>query len=140
MRFLLLFGAALLIGHGLSIHVLILLPVLALQLLFTVGLSMFLATTQVFFKDVQHLLGPSLMIWLFITPIFYPARYFPKQFAPVLMPNPLSHLVGIYRELILTPRLPHWGSVVIFGTCALLAFGLGSFIFHRHARRFPDLV
>jgi len=139
-RFFLLFLAALLIGQGLTLHALIIIPVLLLQMMFTLGVSMFLASTQVFFKDTLHLLSPILMIWLFITPIFYPAHLFPKIFTPVLMLNPLAHLVGIYRELILNHRLPHWGSVVIFGTCAVLAFALGSFIFHRHSRNFSDLV
>ena len=139
-RFILLFGAALIFGQGLSWHLLIIVGVMALQLLFMQGLSMFLATAQVFFKDTQHLLTPALMIWLFITPIFYPARYFPKEFTPLLMLNPLSHLVGIYRELILNHRLPHMGSVVIFATCAMLFFTLGSYTFVRHSRRFPDLV
>ena len=139
-RFSLLFIAAIAIGQGLTFHVLIILPILFLQILFTLGLSMFLATSQVFFKDTQHLLSPILMIWLFITPIFYPAHLFPKAFTPLLMPNPLAHLVGIYRELILNHRLPHWGSVVIFGTCAALVFALGSFVFNRHSRRFADLV
>ena len=139
-RFLLLFAAALAIGHGLTLHVLIILPVLVLQILFTLGLAMFLATTQVFFKDAQHLLSPSLMIWLFITPIFYPDWLFPEQLTPLLMLNPLHHLVGIYRDLILVHTVPNWGSVVIFGACSILMFGLGSFVFHRHSRRFPDLV
>ena len=139
-RFVLLFIAALIVGEGLTFHVLIIVPVLFLQVLFTLGLSMFLATTQVFFKDTLHLLSPILMIWLFITPIFYPAHLFPKMFAPLLMLNPLAHLVGIYRELVLNHRLPHWGSVVIFGTCAIVFFLLGSFVFHRHSKRFADLV
>jgi ABC-type polysaccharide/polyol phosphate export permease len=139
-RFMLLFAAALIIGQGLTLHALIIIPVLFLQVMFTLGLSMFLATTQVFFKDTLHLLSPILMIWLFITPIFYPAHLFPKAFTPLLMLNPLAHLVGIYRELILNHRLPHWGSVVIFGTCAALIFVLGSFVFHRHSKRFADLV
>ena len=139
-RFALLFAAALLISHGLSWHVLLVIPVLVLQILFTLGLSQLLATTQVFFKDTQHVLNATLMIWLFITPIFYPASLFPKTFSPILMLNPLSHLVGIYRELILNQRLPHGGSLVIFGTAALLTFAIGTFTFERHARRFPDLV
>ncbi len=139
-RLVLLFVAAVAIGHGLTLHLLIIVPVLILQVLFTQGMAMFLASTQVFFKDTQHLLGPSLMIWLFITPIFYPAHYFPKEFTPLLMLNPLSHLVGIYRELILNHTLPHWGSVVIFATCAMLMFTLGALLFQRHAKRFPDLV
>lgn len=127
-------------GLGFTPHALLLVPTIILQLLFTLGLGMLLSTTQVFWKDVQHLLGPALMIWLFITPIFYPPDVFPKAFSPILMLNPLSHLVGIYRELLLNHRLPHWGSVIIFGSSAISTFLLGGFIFRRHARRFPDLV
>ncbi len=139
-RFVLLAVAALLLTHGLSWHALLVIPVMFLGGLFALGLGLFLATAQVFFKDTQHLLSPILMIWLFITPIFYPARYFPEQAAPLLVLNPLSHLVGIHRELILNQRMPHPGSLVIFGTCALLVFVLGALTFQRHARRFPDLV
>ena len=139
-RFVMLFVAALLVRDQLAPHAILFLPVLALQLLFTMGLSMLLATTQVYFKDTAHILAPALMIWMFITPIFYPASLFPKQFAPVLMLNPLSHLVGIYRELILNGVFPQWGSVLIFTTMAVTTFLLGAVTFHRHRQRFPDLV
>jgi len=139
-RFGLLCVAALVISHGLSVHLLLVFPILLLQLLFALGLGMLLATTQVFFRDIQHLLGPVLMIWMFITPIFYPESLFPPKFSPVLMLNPLSHLVGIYRELILNHQFPAWGSVIIFGTSAALTFVLGAFTFHRHSHQFPDLV
>jgi ABC-type polysaccharide/polyol phosphate export permease len=139
-RFALLCIAALIIGRGLSLDLLLVLPILVMQLLFTQGLGMLLATTQVFFRDIKHLLGPALMIWMFITPIFYPESLFPPKFSPVLMLNPLSHLVGIYRELILNHQFPAWGSVVIFGTSAVLTFALGAFTFHRHSHEFPDLV
>jgi ABC-type polysaccharide/polyol phosphate export permease len=139
-RFSLLALAALLLSHGLSWHALLVIPMMFLGGMFALGLGLLLATTQVFFKDTQHLLGPILMIWLFITPIFYPARYIPEQAAPLLVLNPLAHLVGIHRELLLNQRLPHMGSLVIFGTCAVLVFVLGVLTFQRHAQRFPDLV
>jgi lipopolysaccharide transport system permease protein len=139
-RMMMLFVAALLSGQGITWHALLFVPVLALQMVFTMGLSMLLATTQVYFKDTRHLLGPALLIWMFITPIFYPASLFPKQFAPLLMLNPLSHLVGLYRELVLNHVVPQWGSVLIFTTMALTTFGLGVVTFVRHSRRFPDLV
>jgi ABC-type polysaccharide/polyol phosphate export permease len=139
-RFVLLALAALVLSHGLSWHAVLVVPMMFLGGMFALGLGLLLSTTQVFFKDTQHLLSPILMIWLFITPIFYPARYFPEQAAPLLVLNPLSHLVGIHRELLLNQRLPQTGSLVIFGTCAVLVFVLGVLTFQRHARRFPDLV
>lgn len=139
-RFAMLFLAVLATRQGMTAHALLFLPVLLIQMVFTMGLAMLLATTQVYFKDTRHLLGPALLIWMFITPIFYPASLFPKQFAPLLMLNPLSHLVGIYRELILNHVFPQWGSVLIFTTMAATTFVLGAVTFTRHSRRFPDLV
>lgn len=139
-RMAMLLAAALLVSQGITWHALLFVPVLFLQMLFTMGLSMLLATTQVYFKDTRHILGPALLIWMFITPIFYPASLFPKQFAPLLMLNPLSHLIGIYRELVLNHVVPQWGSVLIFTTMAATTFVLGAVTFYRHSKRFPDLV
>ena len=140
LRLVMFVGAALVLSQGLSWHALLVIPLLVLQSMFVLGLALLLSTAQVYFRDIQHLLGPSLMAWLFVTPIFYPARYFPNEAAPLLVLNPLSHLVGIHRELLLNQRLPQSGSVVIFGTCAVLALVLGWLTFSRHSRRFPDLV
>lgn len=139
-RFLLLLLAAAVLGAWPSWHLALVIPVMLLQILFTLGVGYLLSAAQVFFKDVQHLVGPVLMIWLFLTPIFYPPDVFPKPLSPILMLNPLSHLVGIYRQLILHHSLPHWGSVLIFATSSIVCFSLGWFTFRRHARQFPDLV
>jgi ABC-type polysaccharide/polyol phosphate export permease len=139
-RLAMLLVAAGFLGQGISWPALLALPVLGLQLLFTFGLSMLLATTQVYYKDTKHLLAPALMIWMFVTPIFYPPGLFPKEFAPLLMLNPLSHLVGIYRQVLLEATVPQWGSVVIFGAASALVFLLGAITFSRHSRRFPDFV
>lgn len=139
-RLLLLGVAVAIVGHRLSWHAVLVVPVLVAQALFCLGLGQLLAATQVYFRDTRHLLSPALMIWLFITPIFYPAHLFPDRFAPLLMANPMSHLVGIYRELILNHRPPHPGSVIIFGTAAALVFVLGTITWQRHVREFPDLV
>ena len=131
---------AILFGGGLSPHFLLVPVAMCFQALFVLGLAFLLATANVYFRDTSHWVNAVLLAWMFITPIFYPARYIPEQAAPLLVLNPLAHLVGIHRELFLNQRLPQLGSLVIFGTCAVLVFVLGALTFQRHAGRFPDLV
>jgi len=51
-----------------------LIPLLALQLLFTLGLGIFLGTLNVFFRDVGQLTGVVLQFWFWLTPIVYTLR------------------------------------------------------------------
>jgi ABC-2 type transport system permease protein len=41
-------------------------------LLFSVGLTMFVSSLNVRYRDVQHLIGLALLVWFWLTPIVYP--------------------------------------------------------------------
>ena len=139
-RFLILAFAAMLIGDGLSWHIVLLPIVIVLQLVMTLGLGFLLATAQVYFRDTHHWVNALLMMWMFITPIFYPASSYPKQYVLFLQLNPLAHLVGIYRELILNHTLPHPNSILIVGVVSMLLFIIGQSVFHHHRDRLADWV
>ena len=98
---------AILFGGGLSGHFLLVPPVMALQMVFVVGLAFFLATANVYFRDASHWVNAGLLAWMFVTPIFYPHDAYPPQFNLLLQANPLAHFVGVYHELVLNQRMPH---------------------------------
>ena len=53
----------------------LLFPVLlALQVVFTIGVAMMLATATAFFRDVRHLLEVALAVLFWTTPIVYELR------------------------------------------------------------------
>lgn len=69
----------------------LLIPVLlALQVLITVGLGYLLATLNLFLRDTYHLVGVALQVWMFATPIFYPAEMVRQ--ARIMLPDWLSFL------------------------------------------------
>ncbi len=139
-RILILVVGVLVTGYGVSYHVLFVPFLMFAQILFTLGLGMIVATLGMFFKDISHVMKAVLMVWMFMTPIFYPPAAFPRKFYALLVMNPLAHLVGMYQELLLNLRFPHQGSVIIFGASALFLFFVGSYVFARYQGQFADLV
>ena len=128
------------LGHGLSPWFLLVPAFIVLQSFFVMGLSFFLSTAQVYFRDTAHWVGAVLLAWMFITPIFYPHSAYPKQFNLVLQANPLAHFVGIYQELILNQRLPQPGSIFIVTAITVVTFVVGISVFAHHRRKFPDIA
>ena len=132
--------AALIVGPGLS-WTLVVLPFLLLcQMAFTVGLAMVLATANTYYRDTTHWVNAVLLLWMFITPVFYPAANYPQRFAFLLQFNPLAHIVGAYREIILNHVLPHPHTLIIIVVMSTLSLFFGYSVFHHHRRYFSDLV
>ena len=111
-----------------------------LQISFTLGLGLLLATANIYFQDTNHWVNAVLLMWMFVTPVFYPAASYPEKYVLLLQLNPLAHLVGIYRELILNQSFPHPNSLLIFGVVAVLLLFVGHSVFHHHHKKFADLV
>jgi lipopolysaccharide transport system permease protein len=79
----------------------LLLIALPLQALLTMGLGLLCASAQVFVRDFAPALGLGLMAWFYATPIVYPLSLVPEPWRGVLEWNPLTPLIGLYRQALL---------------------------------------
>jgi lipopolysaccharide transport system permease protein len=140
-----LFAAALYCGFLLAIRheiplTLFWLPVLLVpQVLFTAGVSWFLAGLGAFVRDLGQMIGFVLTVWFFMTPICYPEKQLLAR-APLLTKNPMYVLVHAYRAIFLENRAPAFAAVWKFWVLAILVFVLGHAWFYKLRKSFADMI
>lgn len=125
---------------GLPLHAtVLLLPLLiAIQFLLTLSLAYFLAAIHVTFRDTQHLVGVILLLFFYLTPIFYDGSVVPPTFQPVFRLNPLLHLLEAYRAILIEGSLPALVplGVITAVSAALLLWGFR--VFRRASYTFVE--
>lgn len=120
--------------------VLLLPVVIAFQVMFTLGLGWFLASLNVFLRDVGQFLGLGLTLWMLVTPIFYAPEMMPARFRFLLAWNPLHYLVQGYRDVLLDHRVPDLSHLGTLGVIAVAAFVAGNWFFRRSKNAFVDVI
>ncbi len=115
-----------------------LLPVLAILVLFAIGLGITLGVLNVFFRDVGQFFGIFLQFWFWLTPIVYPVSILPEAVARVIDYNPLARLIGACQDILVHGRWPEgWRLlpvlVIAIGLCAF-----GMHLFRRHSGELVD--
>ena len=113
-------------------------PLGLILMLFGLGLGFITCTLHVFFRDTAQLVGVLLMIWLYATPIFYPAHALPAHLRFLLYVNPLAYIANVYRSILLLNHLPSPEGVFIFTGISLGTFLLGHYIYTRNYPKFID--
>lgn len=128
-------------GVVVGIHMLWLPVLLVLQSIFTVGLGYFLATFNLYWRDTFHVIGVAMMVWMFITPIFYPAnRMVEAGYGWMLEINPMHWLLDMYRGVMVKNTAPDLLAMAKFGAVSLVALFIGSTFFSRQKDKFADLL
>ncbi len=116
----------------------LLFPLVILQLyLFCVGLGLFLAQANVFFRDIQYIYNAVTTAWMYMTPIFYPISRLPEFLQNIIRYcNPMYFYVKQFRDLIHTGVLPSWRLVVAGTGTALIALIIGILSFKKSQDKF----
>lgn len=110
----------------------LLFPLVLVQLyLFCIGLGLFLAQANVFFRDTKFLYNAVTTAWTYLTPIFYPIEALPEWliwFVENL--NPMFFYVDQFRDLVYLGQLPGLSTVLsgCIAAVAVLCLGIWSFI------------
>lgn len=110
-------------------------PAMALIAVFALGIGLTVATLAAFFHDINLTYQVLLTAWMYATPIIYPLEIVPDNYRPLILINPLTHLLRLLHEPIYEGRLPQaetWliGTAVAF---AALLVGWWSFSHWRDA-------
>jgi lipopolysaccharide transport system permease protein len=116
-------------GVALSPALLLLPLVWAVLAVFTLACSVLVAALGVLMRDVQHILGVGMMLWFYLTPIFYRLDGIADSRVALLRFNPMALIVNAHRRIALEGRAPDWGEL---GLClgiglALLALAVTLF-------------
>ena len=126
-----------------------LLPVvIGLHVALTIGVALLVAGLQVRYRDIKYLTEVGLVLWFYLTPIFYPLDLIaplPPALQTAYLLNPFVSIVELYRLALLGAVS---GATVIAPPMALslaVAFSVGALwmgvaTFRRHEPTFADWV
>ena len=119
----------------------LLLPVVLLvQLAFTTGLALALASANLYWRDVRYVFEVAVTVWMFATAVVYPVRGIGGTLGAVFALNPMTPIVEAYRDVLLRGVAPDWSR---FGWAAAIAVAMlaaGTLLFRRAEPRFAEVA
>jgi ABC-type polysaccharide/polyol phosphate export permease len=127
-------------GHVPGPHAILVLPLLAVQLLFTAGLALALAALSVLFRDVRDLLAHVLLLWFFATPVLYETAAVPATLHPLLRLNPMAQIIRGWQDALFFGRMPSAAGLAGATAAALLTALAGYVLFDRLREVLPEEV
>lgn len=120
--------------------IVLIVPVLFLQFLFSLGLGMFLAALIPYLRDIGQLLGYILQGLFFLSPIIYSIESIPEKFRIIFYLNPFTYFASSYHKIILLKEIPSLLHLGIIFCISVLTFIAGYYTFKKLEDGFADVL
>ena len=120
---------------------LLMLPLLiVIQIVLIMGISLMVATLNVFYRDVQHIISIVLTLLFYLTPVFYRSQSVVSQYHLLYSLSPIAVLIQCYRAIFFYGVLPSWTSLGFVLGSGLLFCTIGYLIYLWRAHEIVDLL
>ena len=120
--------------------------ILIVHLVFTFGLGLFLASTNVMFRDIGNLVEIVIFVWFYANPIIYPLSMLQTKVYEIGRPelltvyllNPMASIMVLYRHALFAAESPDVLKVAVpvAAVSAFLAVVIGQSVFSRLQKNF----
>ena len=135
------FAVALISGVQFNFLGLLCLPlVMAIEYILALGITMIMSAVDVYFRDLEHILGIISMAWMFMTPIMYDLSIVPARLQPVFMLNPMTSVITAYRDILYAGSVPKLATLGIALGMGIVFLALGFRVFGKLKRRFSEVM
>jgi len=122
-------------------HKLYWLPLLiAIQLIFTLGLAYIVSAVNVLYRDLGQILGVLLMLWLYISPVIYTLEQVPSGIRAYFICNPIGELIYMEVSVVLGSGVVDLAALGITALISVGVFLLGLLVFHRLESAFAEVM
>lgn len=134
------FAALLVSGVGISWYALFLPLIVLVQAIFSLGVIMLLSAANVYIRDVQYIMNPVMMIWMYATPILYSITMIPEKFLNLYKLNPMTSIMLEYQNILYHKQLPDFVNLGMVFIVSIIILIIGYFVFNKLQRRFAEEV
>lgn len=94
--------------------------------LFSAGMGYLLSMLYAIFGDIKHLYSVLLMLWMYLSAIFYPIESTTPMMRSIIIRNPVYSFISAARKCVLYAELPNTREWV-----QMLGWGIGMYLFGR---------
>lgn len=113
---------------------------LALVLLAALGVGLWLSALNVRYRDIGHAVPFLVQIWMFASPVVYPASLVPERWRAVYALNPMVGAIEGFRWAVLDKPAPAAAIVAVSVAAAAVLLISGLVFFRRMERTFADVI
>lgn len=120
--------------------ILLVIPVLFLQLLFSLGLGMLLSSLLPYIRDIGQILSSVIQGMFFLSPIIYSLEAVPEQLRIIFYFNPMTYFATSYHQIILLKSMPSMTYISVILILSGATFFCGFYTFKKLRNGFPDVL
>lgn len=113
---------------------------LALLMLATLGVTMWLSALNVSYRDVKYVVPFMMQVWLFVTPVLYLSSAVPRAFRILYGINPAAAPIELARWSVVGAPLPPIPTLVTSIAASLVLVVTGLRYFRRTESTFADVI
>ncbi len=126
-------------GVGWSVNLLLAPLLVAGTVFIALGVGIGLSALTVAYRDFRYVIPFLVQLWMFATPVVYPARLVPEGWRWLLFLNPMAGFIEGFRSAFLG-RPFDWLAIMLSLAVAVLVFAAGIAYFEKVERRFADII
>ncbi len=104
------------------------------------SIGLWLGPFSVRFRDVIHALPFVVQVWLYASPVAYPASIVPERWRLLYSLNPMVGVIEGFRWALLGTAQPDFRAMAISAVFITLSLGLGVVYFRKMERSFADVI
>jgi len=125
---------------GLTVRAPLALAYLAMVVVITMGVGLWLAALTIQFRDVRYVVPFLTQFWMFATPVVYPSSLLAHRWQALYGLNPMVGAIEGFRWALLSTGTAPGPMVGVSAVVALVVMVSGAFYFRRIEKSFADVL
>lgn len=109
---------------------------LALIVGFSLGVGLILAALTLRFRDIMHLYSVFTTGLMYLMPVIYPMSILPDAIRKIVMINPLTNYLLMFRDVMLNNSIPSVGALLVGIVECVVMLILGVWVFKKNQDEF----
>ena len=103
-----------------------------LLVVFSLGVGLVLSAITVKFRDIMHLYTVFTTALLYMTPVIYPMSILPSWLYKIVMLNPLTPMLMMFRDVMINNTLIDIPTLLVTLVETIAMFLIGLYVFYKN--------